>query len=390
MSLKYVCHYGEIGLKGRNRNLFVRILKNNIRRSLRKFLGIRHVTLYSRNSRILLEIEDEADRYSVNMVLERIFGIAHFSPIDISKPDMEEMKETAVRQLKDKEFKTFAVKTRRSNKRFPLISEEVNKEVGQAILDIYQKKVNLKHPEMVSNIEILDKEVFIYNERREGPGGLPVGVNGNVLVLLSAGLDSPVAAYFIMKRGARCHFVHFHSHPFTDRRSQEKVRDLIQQLHNFQFGGRLFSVPFAETQKEIVFKCPEPYRIVLYRRFMMRIAEKLADHLNIPALVTGESLGQVASQTLENLRGVEQVTQLPILRPLIGMDKNEIISVARKIGTYDISKLAHDDVCTRFMPENPVIRSRLGDIKRAESELDIDEFVTKGMTEMVEVQMQNH
>jgi thiamine biosynthesis protein ThiI len=375
MSLLYVCHYSEIGLKGRNQHFFIRALMNNIRRSLRHNLSINQITLRLNNKRVFLRIEDNVSSKEVNAVLNRIFGLAYFSKIIITDWNMENVLKEAVKLHASKSFDTFAIRTRRANKTFPYLSEEVNRKVGKAVQDAYNKKVKLKNPDIICFIEILDNEIYLYNERSEGPGGLPVGINGNVLVLISGGIDSPVASYFAMKRGARCHFIHFHSFPFTTKNSQDKVQDLITVLSKYQFRGRTFFIPFADAQQKIVLNSPEKYRIILFRRFMMRIAEKLAKKLNISALVTGESLGQVSSQTLENIRAIEEVTSLPILRPLIGLDKNEIIKIARKIGTYTISKLPHDDACTRFMPENPVIHSNLSDIRMAEKNLDIESIV---------------
>lgn len=385
MSLKYVCHYGEIGLKGRNRKHFIQALLNNIRHALKRELGLKSVQLASVSKRILLTIDHDVPRDDVNRVLDRIFGIAYYSPIETCKPELPLMKEIALRLFRDKQFETFAVRTKRPDKNFPLISEEINRQVGQAILERYGRTVKLKNPDIVCHIEVLRDEVYLYNERREGPGGLPVGVNGEVLVLMSGGIDSPVASWFAMKRGARCHFIHFHSYPFTKKTSQEKVLDLIRTLDHFQYSSRFFSVPFAGTQKEIVLKCPEKLRVILYRRFMMRIAENVAERLGINALVTGESLGQVASQTLENMRAVEEVTALPVLRPLVGMDKVEIIALARRIGTYRTSVQPHDDACTRFMPQNPVIHARVKDVLRAEKELDIRHLVKRDLEAMEEI-----
>jgi thiamine biosynthesis protein ThiI len=283
--------------------------------------------------------------------------------------------QTALGLMQDKSFTTFAVSTKRSDKSFAQTSVEVNVEVGAHIVENMNKKVKLKNPDITCYIEIMREYTFVYAEKQRGAGGLPVDVSGRVLILMSGGLDSPVAAYYSMKRGARCEYIHFHSYPYTSQASIDKVKSLIGVLNNFQFYAKVHMIPFSEAQEEIVLNAPDRMRIVLYRRFMMRIAQKVAEESKIDALVTGDSLGQVASQTLANIRAINDVVHLPVLRPLIGFDKNEIMDKAREIDSYAISILPHDDACSRFMPQQPVINARMEAVYEAEKDLDVDKIV---------------
>ncbi len=233
-------------------------------------------------------------------------------------------------------------------------------------------------------IEIVNNDSFVYTKKIQGPGGMPVGASGNALVLISGGIDSPVAAYYALKRGAQISFLHFHSLPYTSQSSINKVKKLIKALEKFGARGRLYLFPFADIQKQIMIKAPEKLRIILYRRYMMRIAEILAKQKKYLALFTGESLAQVASQTLENIRAIEEPVVIPVLRPLIGFDKEEIIAKACKIKTYDISILPHEDCCVRFMPKHPETKAKLGEVNKVEQDLDIDGMIKNG-TSRIEV-----
>jgi thiamine biosynthesis protein ThiI len=271
------------------------------------------------------------------------------------------------------------VRTKRGYKAFPLTSPEINREVGHYLQQHFGAAVNLDRPELTVSIEILPHEAFFYFDREAGPGGLPVGVSGTVACLVSGGIDSPVAAYRMLKRGCPAVFLHFHSYPILSRVSQEKVRDLVTLLTRYQFASRLVLIPFAPIQQQIVAEVPAPYRVVLYRRFMVRIAEALAHLTGAQALVTGESVGQVASQTLENLAAIDDVSRLPILRPLIGMDKQEIVGQAIALGTYDISIIPDQDCCTLFVPHNPTVRADSEVIARIEAHLDIRGLIQQGI-----------
>lgn len=384
MKQVYIVHYSEIGLKGGNRAYFEKGLASNIRKVLKRALPDQRFDVHKVSKRLLVSFVDEVHDEVVFNALRTVFGVENFGAVRIVPTELTAIEQECLELLSADAGKSFAIKTKRAFKGFPLTSPEVNRHIGARMVEGLGKTVNLTEPQITCHIEILPHESFVYTTKLKGLGGLPVGSNGRALVLLSGGFDSPVAAYFIMKRGARCEFIHFHSFPFTPKTSQEKVIELTGVLNKFQFKSRLFFVPFAETQKEIVFKCPDKLRIILYRRFMMRIAEQLAHRRGIKAIVTGESLGQVASQTLENIGAIEDAIKLPVLRPLIGLDKNEIIALARSIGTYEISARPHDDACTRFMPRQPEIHAVLSEVLDAEKELDIKTLVERDL-EAIEV-----
>jgi thiamine biosynthesis protein ThiI len=256
---------------------------------------------------------------------------------------------------------------------------DVEKMVGAAICHATGKNVRLKNPDLTIYIELLSKDAFCSVEKTEGPGGMPVGVSGKVACLTSGGIDSPVAAYRLIKRGCHASFIHFSGRPLVSRASEEKVRDLVQTLTQFQYHSRLYVVPFGEIQREIVLNAPAPFRIVLYRRMMIRITEELARREQCWALVTGDSLGQVASQTPQNICAIEDAAELPILRPLIGMDKREIIDEARRLGTYETSIEPDQDCCKLFVPPHPSTKTRLDDVLRIEHMLDISSLVKRGL-----------
>ncbi|HEX7549954.1 MAG TPA: tRNA uracil 4-sulfurtransferase ThiI, partial [Candidatus Methylomirabilis sp.] len=279
-------------------------------------------------------------------------------------------------------FESFKVATRRAYKPFPLKSEEINRDLGAAVQGRTGARVDLEHPEVTLHVEVLPREIYFSFGREAGPGGLPVGVSGSVVVLLSGGIDSPVAAHRLMKRGCRAVFVHFHSHPFQDGTSRQKAADLVQCLTRFQHLSRLYLVPFGEVQREIVSKAPGPLRVVLYRRFMVRIASEIARREGAKALVTGESLGQVASQTLDNLVVVEEAAGMPILRPLIGSDKEEIVQQARALRSYEISILPDQDCCSLFAPRHPATFSNLEEIGKAESNLQVNALVRMALDQI--------
>jgi thiamine biosynthesis protein ThiI len=263
-----------------------------------------------------------------------------------------------------------------------MTSEQINREVGAYVFEKSKKPGKMKGAEMECFIEIVDDKALIYFEKIKGPGGLPVGSGGSALTMLSGGIDSPVAAYYGIKRGVKMDFVHFHSIPYTSEASNEKVRTLAASLLQFQSHAKIFMIPFAKIQQEIVMNTPEKLRVILYRRMMMRIAEKLANDRKYLALYSGESVGQVASQTLENIRATEDAVKLPILRPLIGFDKDEIIEVAQKIKTFETSILPHEDCCTRFIPKHPETKADLKDVHAAEKNLNIESMIGSALESM--------
>jgi thiamine biosynthesis protein ThiI len=307
--------------------------------------------------------------------LRKVFGIANLAPAWWVELDMAKVEEGLWSLLRDQEFSSFKIETKRGRKDYPLNSQEINRRVGEYIVKKSGRRVDLTRPDITCYLEIVEKYAIIYFEKIKGPGGLPVSTGGKVAVLISGGLDSPVAAYRILKRGCQAIFIHFHSYPFTDKESQQKVIRLIELLSCYQFRSCLYLVPFADIQQRIVAAVPPPLRVILYRRYMLRISEKIATEEKALALVTGESLGQVASQTLQNISVISEAVQMPILRPLIGEDKEEIIKWAKEIGTYEISILPHQDCCSLFLPKQPETKADLNQIRKMEQLLGLEDVL---------------
>ncbi len=377
-----VIHYNEIGLKGKNQPLFLRMLEANLLRATAG-TGVRRVD--ERSGRMVLPLPRGADWPTIRERLRCVFGVANFSLAERTEPDVGALKAAVDRGLEERAFASFRVSTRRAYKQFPMNSEEVNRDLGAHVVERTHARVKLDDPEMTIHVEVLPREIYVSFGREGGPGGLPVGVSGHVVALLSGGIDSPVAAHRMMKRGCRAVFVHFHSFPFQDATSRGKAAALVECLTRFQFRSRLYLVPFGEVQREIVSSAPDPLRVVLYRRFMARIAAEIARREGGKALVTGESLGQVASQTLDNLAVIEEAVPLPVLRPLIGYDKEEIVQQARALGSYEISILPDQDCCSLFVPRHPATFSTLEDVRQAESRLAVEDLVRMA-TERLEIQ----
>ncbi|HEY1266131.1 MAG TPA: tRNA uracil 4-sulfurtransferase ThiI [Candidatus Binatia bacterium] len=374
--------YHEIALKKGNRPYFVDLLKRNLVASLR---GVEVKEAKTLQARILLTLAGGAAREEIARRLAGVFGVANFSFVERTEADIDALRERILGGLDGKRFASFRIDARRADKSFPLISPEINRVLGAAVKEKTGARVDLENPEVTIDVEILPQCAFFGFEKIPGPGGLPVGGSGRVVSLISGGFDSPVAAYRMMQRGCRLIFVHFHSAPYLDGTSQEKCRELVQLLTRHQFKSRLYLVPFGEIQRAIVAGVLRPLRVVLYRRMMLRIAETIARKEKALALATGESLAQVASQTLENMAVIEQAAALPILRPLVGMDKQEIIDQARRIGTFEVSSMPDQDCCQLFVPKHPATKSRLADVEKAEERLDIAALVHTG-AEQAEVE----
>jgi thiamine biosynthesis protein ThiI len=328
---------------------------------------------------MVLRLAQEADLDTVRARLRDVFGIANFAVADRANLDMESLRSRVARGLEGQRFRTFKVATRRAHKGFPMTSEDINRDLGAFVQARTGAGVDLERPELTIAVEVLPREMFVSFGRDLGPGGLPVGVSGRVVGLLSGGIDSPVAAYRLMKRGCQVSLVHFHGVPFLDGTSREKAAALATVLTRFQFRSTLTLVPFGEIQRQVVVGAPAPLRVLLYRRLMGRIAERIALREGAKALVTGESLGQVASQTLENLAVTEEAVGIPVLRPLIGSDKEEIVQQARRIGTYEISIRPDQDCCRLFVPQHPATFASLAEIRAAEEGLDIEKLVQFGL-----------
>jgi thiamine biosynthesis protein ThiI len=304
-----------------------------------------------------------------------VFGIGNFARAGRAPLDVDAIAAEILKDLGPEDPPSFRLSARRSDKRFPLTSPEIEREVGGRIKEARGWHVNLSDPAMTIHVEALSKEAFYFFGKERGAGGLPVGASGKVACLLSGGIDSPVAAWRMMRRGCRVVFVHFHSYPILSRASQEKARELATSLARFQYHSRLMLVPFGEIQQRVVLAVPPPLRVVVYRRLMMRIAERLARLNRAQALVTGEVVGQVASQTLENMATIDTVVSLPVLRPLVGMDKEEITAEAQRLGTYPISIIPDQDCCTLFTPKHPATKAKRHEVERAEEALPVAEIV---------------
>ena len=380
MTRCFVCHYHEIGLKKANRSFFEKLLVQNIRAAL-KDLPYRAVRRMP--GRILVELLEDSPVGDIGARLQKIFGLVSASPAWQVKQDLDVIAETAWSLIQDRQFETFCVRARRSNKNFPLNSQQMNEQLGGYLVEKSGRRVRLEDPDLTCHVELAERIALVYFDKFEGVGGLPVGSSGKVVVLLSGGIDSPLAAYKIMKRGCRAVFVHFHSFPHTTMEAQEKVRRLVAILDEYQLGSDLYLVPFAEAQRQVVAFTPPETRVILYRRLMVRLAERIARKKGALALVTGDSIGQVASQTLENLYTVGSVAQLPLLRPLIGDDKEEIITEARRLGTFDVSTIADVDCCSLFVPQHPETRGNPATIAKIEEKLDLNAIMEDALARTV-------
>ena len=400
-----ICHYAEIGLKGKNRRFFEEKLVENIKTALGKasFEFVKRIS-----GRLLIKLTDVGlkNKTEIEAALKTVFGIANFSfagdvPLKITGEhplNIDAIGEKAMEILKDKKFKTFKVASQRSDKNFPFTSQQINEQIGAYLLNklhdarsftpcaqgvkllAMSVRVNLEKPDITLFIEIVERQAYLYTEKIKGPGGLPLGTGGRAVALISGGIDSPVAAFLAMKRGVEIIFLHFHSYPYTNKASIEKVEKLVGHLSRYQKKPKLYLAAFGDIQKEILLKTPVKLRVVLYRRMMLRIAQALAEKEKALALVTGESIGQVASQTLENMAAIEDVCPLLILRPLVGWDKEEIIKAAREIGSFDISSLPDQDCCSRFVPEHPETKAKIAEVKAAEKKLNIKKLVAAAST----------
>ncbi len=368
-----IAHYQEIALKGKNRPWFLQRLLQNLRTVL---AGLDVPAIRTPMGRIEIVLARESDWPEVRERLSRTCGLANFAlarraPLD----DVEALAAAIVEHLPPDPVPNFRVAVRRADKRFPVSSPDLERLIGRRVQEARGWPVDLSHPAFVIGVEIVPGDAFYYYGKIPGPGGLPVGTAGRVAVLLSGGIDSPVAAWRMMKRGCAATLVHFHGYPFVSRTSQEKARELARLLTRFQLRSRLHLIPFGELQRQITLSVPGALRVVVYRRLMFRIAERIAAAARAQALVTGEVVGQVASQTVENISVIDAATTLPVFRPLIGMDKDEITAAAMRLGTYPISIVPDEDCCTLFTPRHPVTRARLARVEEAERTLPIAAMV---------------
>ncbi len=376
--------YHEVALKGQNRWRFTAQLKRNLIRIMSDYrLG----AIRSEGPRLMAELPDELDDLTAIERGSLLFGLQNFTLSRSVAPELKAIESEVLGAVDGTAAKSFAVRTRRENKRFPMNSMEIDREIGAAVKRALGIAVDLENPELTINIELFTDRALVSIGKHPGPGGLPVGVSGRAVAMLSGGIDSPIAAYRMMRRGLALDYVHFHSYPLLSRTSQDKARELAAHLSRYQGRARLFLVPFGMLQREIVARVRRPLRVVLYRRFMMRIAGAIGAQVGAQAIVTGESLGQVASQTLDNMQVIERAAPLAVMRPLVGMDKNEIVEQARRLGTFETSIIPDQDCCTLFVPRHPETHARFDEVEAAEAAFDIQRMVSEAVnnTERIEL-----
>lgn len=371
---------GELALKGLNRSTFEDILVKNIRRRLKSAGDFDYI---KSQSTIIIEPKDEnCDFEAAQEAVSRIFGIAGFSRAAAVEKDFDKVIEISGAYLEGalKNAKTFKVEAKRSDKKFPLTSPEISREMGGHLLSVYPHlKVDVHNPEVTVMVEVRDKYIFLHGTQIKGAGGMPVGTGGKAGILISGGIDSPVAAWMMAKRGIELTAIHFASPPYTSKRAEMKVVTLLEKVAKYSGRMTMFTVPFTEIQEQIKDNCPEELFTLIMRRAMMKAAEKIARKENCQALITGESVGQVASQTIYAIACTDAAANMPVFRPLIGMDKDEIIEISRKIDTFETSILPYEDCCTVFTPKHPKTRPNLGDIEKAEQLIPLDELVEKAV-----------
>ena len=372
----FVIHYNELGLKKGNRDYFENALCRNINSVLQDCQVERAKRI---SGRLLLPLSANADVSEIKKRLGQVFGIAYFGEAWASPQLVENLETNAWALMQGHPFDSFRIQAHRANKNFPHTSVEINQRVGAYVKQQSGARVDLEKAEMTCWIEIVEKYALIYLERLPGPGGLPVGTSGKVVVLLSGGIDSPVAAWKMIKRGCTSVFVHFHSFPYTNKESQEKAKQIVQLLCHYALQAKIYLVPFAEVQRHIMVDTPLDTRVILYRRYMLRLAEQIARREKARVLVTGDSVGQVASQTIENIDVISRAVSMPILRPLIGEDKVEIIEIARQIGTYEISIQPDQDCCSLFVPKHPETKANLAEIEKSEAQLNAGDAMNAAM-----------
>ncbi len=361
-----VIHYSEIGTKGENRAFF----ENQLVKNVEKVLDCR---VYKRYGKIIAET-DKAD-------LRLIPGVAYYAVAVKTKLELEDIKKNCLKLLKGKKFDSFRVTSSRSNKNFKLTSQELNEKLGEFIIKKLKKKVKLKNPDKTVYVEIGEKEAFIYLEKINGVGGLPVGVSGKVIGSLSGGLDSPVASYLMMKRGCEVIFVHVYNDTLMKKGMETKLKKLVEELTRVQLKSKLYLVGFGDIQKEIIDNIPTEFRMIVYRRFMMGIINEIVKKEKAKGVVTGDSVGQVASQTLENLNCIYDASESPVFAPLIGLNKNEIIEISKRINTYEHSIMPYPDCCSYMIAKHPCTKASLAKIKNIEKEIEHkDELVKKSIS----------
>lgn len=373
--------FGEIFLKGRNRNTFYKTATNNIKRNIK---DIGYEDMYSESSKLYIKA-DRKDFGRLTEEIKKVFGIVYISEVVKCEKTLEDISKTSKEMIKYYEKEkdlTFKVESKRTDKSFPLTSPELNAKIGADILKEYNElKVDIHNPDFTVFIDV-KSSAYIYIKRTSGLGGLPLGSSGEGLILLSGGIDSPVAGFMMAKRGMNINAIHFHSYPFTSKRAHQKAMDLAKILSKYTGNMTVYSINLAEIYKAISKNCPRRETTILSRRFMMRIASKISEKYEYQALITGESLGQVASQTIESMSVINESSKYPILRPLIAMDKKDIIEISEKIGSYEKAIEPYDDCCSIFAPDSPVTKPKLKYIEKSEENLDIENLEDEAINNM--------
>ena len=375
-----ICHYSEIALKGGNRSFFERKLVENIKKSINSefVLDIKKIS-----GRILIILNDGVIKSEIEESLKRVFGISNFLFCIKTKSTIEDISRELTLILEKEKFKTFRITAKRSEKNTPNTSQQINEQVGANIFNHFKDiSVNLENPDINCFVEIVEGSAYISIKKIQGLNGLPVGTGGKVVLMLSGGIDSPVAGFMAMSRGLNIILVHFHTYPETSQNSIEKVKEISKILSKYQPRTKLYLVPFAKIQKQIFLSINPKLRVIFYRRLMFKIAQEIAKKEKALGIVTGESIGQVASQTLENINATQNGIAMPIIRPLICYHKDDIIEKARQIKTFDISILPHDDCCSRFLPKHPEIRAKIEDVLAEEKKLNIDLMIKEALNEI--------
>ena len=367
--------FGELSTKGKNKNEFIKVLAKNIKGALSDFEGIE---IISKFDHIYVKLnENEPD--TIIEILQDVSGIQGLSLVLLTNDDIENLRKVCLELVKQEKGKTFKVHSKRANKKYPLISDQINREIAKVILQNTELKVDVHNPDILVSIEIREEGAFVFTHTYKGAGGYPLGVGGKIMHMLSGGIDSPVAAYLLMKRGIKIECIHFASPPYTNAGVIEKLKDLLGKLNKYQPEIRLNIIPFTKLQEEIYAQSDESYAITLMRRMMFRLADKLAKRRHCLAISSGESVGQVASQTLDSMNVINAVTNMPVLRPVVTYDKTDIIALARKIDTFDISIRPFEDCCTIFTPKNPKTRPSMEEVLKFEEKWDYNKMIDEAL-----------
>ena len=367
--------FGEMSTKGKNKKDFIKVLAKNIRASLSDFEGIE---IFSRFDHIYVKLNDN-DPNRVIEVLQDVSGIQGLSLVLKTNDDIENLKNVCFELVKQEEGKTFKVHSKRANKNYPIISDQINREIAKVILQNTELKVDVHNPDILVSIEIRDDGAYVFTHTYKGAGGYPLGVGGKIMHMLSGGIDSPVAAFLLMKRGIKIECIHFASPPYTNVGVIEKLKDLLGKLNKYQPEIRLNIIPFTKLQEEIYKQSDESYAITIMRRMMFRLADRLAKRRRCLAISSGESVGQVASQTLDSMNVINAVSNMPVLRPVVCYDKTEIIDLAKRIDTFDISIRPFEDCCTIFAPKNPKTKPSLEKVLEYEAKWDYESMIDEAL-----------